>query len=327
MLNILILDQAGETYGIAAQLARQGHIVKLWSEAPETLQHEPVFGPRSISDYHQHTEAADYVLCNNPRTGGIADDVRKGSRMAVGGRVQGSLVEPAWQMQIADMLGLQPKQEASNQAYWGLWDGKKWKAQFSVVYYQRMLDQERGPQTTGMGCLAKPVIASPLGKLDEFLEGLHTPGIYGLALTQDGSFHSFQPLCRTLELAAISEIVKGGLNKVLMALVQRHTELSYLRDMLGASLALAYLNPADARLQDTQAAWKHFWPEAQGNILGFTSARGYTLKELRSRIYHTIESLVLTGTIYRTDLGLHKEKLYGIPKPNTSADAAYVEAV
>lgn len=306
MLNIVILDQQGETHGLAARLAQKGHIVKLWSEQPPEQTHKPLFGPRSIDKYEAHVEAADLLISNNPRTGGVAERVRESGRMALGGRVQEQLVEDQWQLQIADMLGLPLTQETANFGLYGLYDGQRWKAQFLVHYYNRMVDGERGPVTSGMGCLAKPIENSALNLLNEFLQGLQLSGFFGLKIYDNGvrlALGSFQTFLAPVEFAAIAEVIRGDDLDVLYSMLQSHKEADYLPGMLGAALRVVYLDTQDTELQHTPEAWKHFWPENQSGLLGIGSARGYKLSELRSRIFRTIESLATPGSVYRTDLG------------------------
>ena len=309
MLSILLLSQKGEGYETIDRLIKEDNYVKYWVEDTQKLFDQSQ--GTKVNRYDQHIETSDIVISLNPRYGRICEEVRRGGRMALGGDLQGFLVDnEVYRANVLKFLDIHDE-EVVDQPFstilCGWFNGNQWLSTYVVQHYNRLLDGDRGPAVGNMGYVALRE-DSRINELAEMLRIANYRGFFGVEVFLVGDQlyldHLITTPCEGL-IAAIQEISGTSLTNLIFAVASGKQLPSCSSKSYGISVGLRQLG-IDRKLNDLETpAKKHFWPSCDSLIQGYVSAKGESIREARRRVYRTVANITTIDTVYRKDIGVN----------------------
>lgn len=217
-------------------------------------------------------------------------------------------------------------------------DGRTLVAMPASQDHKRLLDNDEGPNTGGMGAYAPaPVVSAEMSRQIEqsifqpFLRGIAAEkfdyrGIiyFGLMITRDGPrVLEFNVRFGDPETQVVLPLLESDLADVLMAVAEQRLSETPVRWSRGSALCVVLASagypasyekgkpilglPASASADlMVYHAGTQVYPKgvvtAGGRVLGVT-ALGETLEKARDRAYQAVETIRFDGRIYRKDIG------------------------
>lgn len=323
MASILLMSEKGNSLPLANSLARHGHLVKMHlnkkngtflqgSKNPTQVQ-----APRMLDQYdliieEPSTDRLEGAFMNDPLVTKLHRDTEYRNKVLNflygDRRVRG-------RMHYAQLLG---------------WFGDEGFVPplFLCRPYIRLMDGDRGPMTSGMGCVVTPDVQPDkvmelFGPFTEFLQKINYQGLFGVqALICKEQFVPLGPTawdCCTL--LGIQEVLRQDLGQALLDLkLKGKPRQDFLQNTYAVSVRLT-LPPwpyggqwppiNEPVVQVPEPALKHFHLGASDlGQVGVVTARGDDAREAKRRAYRTIQNTVQQQDVqFRSDIGDQCEDL------------------
>lgn len=300
MLSILLLSHKGEGHEIADRLVQDGHVVRFWNQSGFRGT------PQEVHRYEDCIEATDLVVAASSRVGGICDSLRERGKLVLGGGVQSTLESPEFARMIAKMMNVStepPPKEGVSIVVCGFFLGDRWGHTFLAQNYRRLLDGERGPQTSSMGYMVWRA-EGLLNHLVSFLSEAQYRGFVGvrIELVDDVPyFVGFETSLSGGLIPAIIECTRTRLDDLLLSTARGQDVSLRGQDLFGLSVKIVSFNAEELRVTDLMA--RHVWLSPDETSLGYITAAGDTPREARRRCYRTIGNATTLDHVYRGDIG------------------------
>jgi hypothetical protein len=320
MLSIIAISRRGEGYEFADKLAKEGHIVKFYTQEKRDTKTKENKNPKLIEKLDDHIESADLFLFCSSGFGTLADTLGKAGKVVIGGGVFQDIIEKGFKERL---FSLMPRYEVKDGFYIALegwFNGKEWIKPFSFTMCNyRLMENDKGPTTTGVGFVTEfcegRVFDETLMSLtkilvrETFVGPLTILGLIGV--------EGFVPLeiISTLTPSTLNmlECFKLGFGDFLFNIEERE-ELALKGTMAMATMLSSPPFPYEmvtnknGFLDVDKEAGKHFYQSLPGSsVLGFVTARGVDVTEARRRVYRTIGNIVKSQDVqYREDIGKSK---------------------
>lgn len=312
MLSILVLSENGEGYELAHRCAYEGNVVKFWIKNTKVSDDGKGY-PQIINNIEDHLEGADVVLTTTGGLGGLGEEIRSFGKVVVGGMFQEILTSNSVLAECCELLGVKPACVVNHDSILfmgGFFNGTEFISRFEGVPYYRLLANNRGPVTSGMGALvwqpqdAKSLSTEIINGIIPLLKKHKCIGFVGIEIQLTDSSYEivrFVTEYNNAYIPAIYECSFMNLTDKIFACTRDYIPQQIPNMLFGLSMRLCYYTDVDINIPEH--IYKHFWPNNEEYSFGYISARGDTPKEARRRVFRTIKNIAHIDTIYRDDVG------------------------
>lgn len=312
MSSVLIISDNDEGNGLALELKREGHIVKVQSGNPKVFMN--TINPSRIQNPSKLMDQFDLILTMYPTS-------MHSVRTLGSGPLQGKLTDAEYALNILNVLYPEQTQHDGGhfQCFLTLWSNGKELLPLDLLTltYDRLCEGDRGPiimagsyhQIIKRGKLFNEVVPS----LQQLLMKVKYKGPITLHLMLSmTSCYVNAILPQLVFLQGMSELIKQPIFKLLWSCVSEES-FEYVGTECSLVTALNVHEPTVfPYVQPQEQALPHVWLQSTDGTsthLGSVSARGGNVKECQRRIKRTIGYCVTDPEVmYRDDIGYNIEE-------------------
>ena len=317
MLNVLLIANNGENYGIASRIKREGHIVKFYST--EELTPSSSKEVTILSKWESGIQAADLVLLLSPGFGRVLQFMDDGRRIFGCGALEDVLLKnPELAMNFLNLATTGEVQEGFGVTVGGWFSNQEFRLTYYVVHSRYLMERDKGPEVVGMGCVVvpalkeDPLVKETLEKLKGVLGSMNFCGQIELDVLINEKNIMTMNVTSKFRNGILQVLCENWSKTFANTLYQLPQEELELRTPYAMSLGLSqppwpYHVPEvnyNCKLEMIEPAVKHTWCSRDKNFLGYITSRGITYSEVRRRVFRTVNNIVKDSTIqYRVDIG------------------------